>query len=322
LISGIYTADPEQLSMISTMPLFLEMEQTHRSLILAMRARSQQADMATASGPRYGLFTSLRGGLQTLIDTLVARLASASDSGRQRVEMRLRAPVSAVVRNQGRLTVALEDEYLDADQVVIVTPAHAAGAIVKTLDQLLSYLLVTIPYAGVVTVNLGFARGQIPALPEAAGFVVPAVEDRTVIACTIASGKYAERAPADGVLLRAFAGGALHPGDCELSDAQLLAAVMADLRALLGIAGEPSLVRIHRWPKAMAQFVLGHGERVQGIRLRERAVAGLALVGNGYEGVGIPDIIAQADQAAIRLSGQGLGMPGPVQSAISRATTA
>jgi oxygen-dependent protoporphyrinogen oxidase len=321
LISGIYTADPEQLSMVSTMPLFLRMEREHRSLILAMRLRSQEAGMAQASGPRYGLFTSLRGGLQTLTDALVAKLSTASASGRSRVDMRLGASVTAVVRNAGRMTVALEEEYLDADEVVIAAPAHAAGKMVKTLDPLLSYLLVTIPYAGVLTINLAFQRQQIPQLPEAAGFVVPAIEGRTLIACTLASLKYPERAPADSVLLRAFVGGALHQQHCELSDGEVLAAVMRDLRDLLGIQGEPTMVRIHRWPKAMAQYVLGHAERLQGIRLREKTIPGLALVGNGYEGVGIPDIIAQADQAAERLGSSDQGMPPPMQGAISRATT-
>jgi oxygen-dependent protoporphyrinogen oxidase len=321
LISGIYTADPEELSLASTMPLFLRMEQEHRSLILAMRARAREAGMAEASGPRYGLFTSLSGGLQGLVDALVAALCAPGDP-RQRVELRLATAATAVVRNEGRFVVALEEEYLDADQVVIAAPAPAAAALLRTLDQVLSFLLVTIPYAGVATINLAFARAQLPRLPEAAGFVVPAVEGRTLIACTIASAKYAGRAPAEHVLLRAFVGGALHAQVLERDDADLVAAVMRDLRALTGVEGSPLFSRIHRWPKAMAQYVLGHSDRVQGIRLRERSIPGLALVGNGYEGVGIPDVIDQADAAANRLSGVSPELPPPVQGAISRATTA
>jgi protoporphyrinogen/coproporphyrinogen III oxidase len=148
------------------------------------------------------------------------------------------------------------------------------------------------------------------------------VEGRTLIACTIASAKYAGRAPAEHVLLRAFVGGALHAQVLERDDADLVAAVMRDLRALTGVEGSPLFSRIHRWPKAMAQYVLGHSDRVQGIRLRERSIPGLALVGNGYEGVGIPDVIDQADAAANRLSGVSPELPPPVQGAISRATTA
>ena len=320
LISGIYTADPEELSLAATMPLFLSMEQEHRSLILAMRARAREAGMAQASGPRYSLFTSLSGGLQVLVDALVAALSAPGDA-RQQVRLRLGTNATAVVHDNGRYVVALEEEYLDADQVVIAAPAHAAGRLLRIFDQVLAFLLATIPYAGVATVNLAFARSQLPHLPEAAGFVVPAVEGRALIACTFASAKYDERAPAECVLLRAFLGGALHAHAHALGDAELVAAALFDLRALTGVTGEPLFARIHRWPKAMAQYVLGHAERVQSIRLRERAHPGLALVGNGYEGVGIPDIIAQADAAADRLSGVSPELPPPVQGAISRATT-
>jgi oxygen-dependent protoporphyrinogen oxidase len=314
LVSGIYTADPEQLSLASTMPLFPQLEQEHRSLILAMRRRARDQDVASASGPRYGLFVSLRGGLQRLTDRLVEALADA--------DLRLGAPVSAVVRNGEKLTVALAEDYLDFDQVVVATPAHHAATLCKPLDQVLSYLLVTIPYAGVATINLGFRREQCPELPDAAGFVVPAVEGRALIACTIASAKYADRAPEDGVLLRAFVGGALGEAMLGHDDPTLVAMVMEDLRDLLGVRGEPYLSTVDRWPKAMAQYVLGHADRVKSIRLRERLLPGVALVGNGYEGVGIPDIIAQADQAAARLSGIETTMPPPVRDAASRATTA
>jgi oxygen-dependent protoporphyrinogen oxidase len=231
-------------------------------------------------------------------------------------------PVSAVVRNGACLTVALADDYLDFDQVVIATPAHIAAGICKPLDQVLAYLLATIPYAGVATINLAFRREQCPELPDAAGFVVPAVERRALIACTIASAKYADRAPDGTVLLRAFVGGALDEQRLDESDQALTAAVMGDLRDLLGIHGEPSFTTVHRWPKAMAQYVLGHADRVKSIRLRERHLPGVALIGNGYEGVGIPDIIDQADQAARRLSGIESVMPPPVRDAASRATTA
>lgn len=298
MVGGIYTADPEHLSLTATMPQFLEMERTHRSIILALRARSSQT--AQASGPRYGLFLSLRGGLQTLVDRLVERLswpdaaATITLTTQQQIDDVKRDGSTFIVRRDGH-------DIARADRVVIATPAHVAHTILHSLDDILATRLAMIPYAGVITVNLAFDASQCTRLPQAAGFVVPAVEKRTIIACTIASNKYADRCPAGRIVLRAFVGGALHGHALHMDDATLTAAVMADLRDLLDIIGEPLFVRIHRWPKAMAQYVLGHQETLHIIREREKQNEGLALVGNAYEGVGIPDIIAQADQAAERL---------------------
>jgi oxygen-dependent protoporphyrinogen oxidase len=204
--------------------------------------------------------------------------------------------------------------------VVLAGPANAMAPIARGLDQVLSYLLATVPYAGVACINLAFRREQLPDLPQAAGFVVPAVEQRTTIACTFADRKYGGRAPDTHVLLRAFVGGALGEAQLERDDATLVEGVLGDLRDLLGLQGLPLFARVHRWPKAMAQFVLGHGDRLKVIRAREAIVPGLALVGNAYEGVGIPDLAAQAEAAADRLVGARL--PPTVDNDATRADTA
>jgi oxygen-dependent protoporphyrinogen oxidase len=301
LISGIYTADPQTLSLAATLPIFQRMEREHRSIILGMRARARDPAMLTAKGPRYGLFITMRAGVQSVIDRLIDRLTQPAPG--ISTTMRLNSKATAVVRENQRFIVALEDEYQEADQVVVATPAYIAGPICRTLDEQLAYLLVTIPYAGVVTVNLAFDHAQIAQLPEAAGFVVPAIEQRELIACTIVSRKFEERAPVNRVLLRAFLGGALHPATMERSNPELIELALNDLRDLLKIQGAPLFSHVHRWPRSMPQYVVGHLECVQGIRSREASIPGFALVGNGYEGVGIPDIIEQANRAARRLIG-------------------
>jgi len=304
LVSGIYTADPERLSLSATMPQFPEMERTHRSLLLAMRARARgDAAHANASGPRYGLFASLRGGLGRLIDRLIERLAGC--------DLRLGVAATALRRDGDVWRISLDaGGSVDADAVALALPAPAAAELIATSDRALADDLRAIPYAGVATINLAFARSQVGSLPTAAGFVVPAVEHRATIACTFASAKYAGRAPPELVLLRAFIGGALHPQALDRDDPALVAAVLADLRALLPITGDPVFSRVHRWPGAMAQYVIGHRERVARIRAAEAALPGLALVGNGYEGVGIPDLAAQAEAAAGRLAAGGIHRAG------------
>jgi oxygen-dependent protoporphyrinogen oxidase len=324
MVSGIYTADPEQLSVAATMPQFLDMERTHGSLIRAMMERSRAAAGAgagQATGPRYGLFVSLRGGLQVLIDRLVAVL------GERGVAIRTACPARSLARagtgftittaggvhrarsRLGRSVDALVDddgtETLACDQVVVATQLDAAAGLLAGLDGELAQLARAVPYAGVATVNLAFDAGQAPDLPAAAGFVVPACERRGIIACTLAHRKYGGRCPPGTVLLRAFVGGALHEDRLDLSDSALIAIIMRDLRTYCGIRGEPRWTEIHRWPKAMAQYVTadgGHLARTAALRRRERAIPGLAIVSNGCEGVGIPDLAAQALSAAERLA--------------------
>ncbi len=292
MVSGIYTADPERLSLAATMPQFLEMERTHGSLLRAMRARAKaEAAHASASGPRYGLFMSLPGGLATIPEALVERLRAGG------ADLRLSTPVTGVVRDGEAWRV---EPGLRADAVVCALPAWCAGAVLRDVDANLSADLAGIAYASVATINLVFQRHQVNE-PLAAGFVVPAVEGRVLLACTCATRKWPGRAPEGTVVLRAFVGGALHGHHLERDDASLVAAVLADLRDLLGVHGEPQDVVVSRWPRAMAQFEVGHLARVARIRAAEALQPGLALVGNGYEGVGIPDLAAQAEAAAARL---------------------
>ncbi len=300
LISGIYTADPEQLSLAATMPQFIEMERTHGSLLLAMRARMRDQHTASAAGARYGLFASLQGGLHRLIAVLSERLSA------DQVTLRTSCGATGIKRDgtpeAGTWQVTLaSEEMLTCDAVVVAGPAWAAGALLRDVDASLSAQLGGIPYAGVATVNLVYRRNEVPALPLAAGFVVPAIEGRSLIACTFSSRKWAGRTPDDRVVLRAFVGGALHAHHLDRDDATMVAAVREDLRELLGYSAEPMQTVVTRWPRTMAQYHRGHLARVSSIRASEARCPGLALIGNGYEGVGIPDIIAQADAAAERL---------------------
>jgi oxygen-dependent protoporphyrinogen oxidase len=295
MVSGIYTADPERLSLDATMPQFLAMEREQRSLLLAMMARVRQQRAAAAgatgaSGPRYGLFLSLVGGLQTLVDALVAGLAGS--------EIALSSPVSAVERTADGWWVRAGARSWQTRQLVLALPAHAAASLLAASVPELAADLAGIPYAGVATVNLAFPADRCPAIPAMAGFVIPAREGRSTIACTIADAKYPDRAPAGVRLLRAFVGGAQHAAALEADDAMLAARTLADLRTYLGALPDPTLVRVHRWPRAMAQYHLGHRARVARIRAATAAQPGLHLVGNGYEGVGIPDIAAQAATVA------------------------
>jgi oxygen-dependent protoporphyrinogen oxidase len=133
------------------------------------------------------------------------------------------------------------------------------------------------------------------------GFVVPAIEQRALLACSFSSVKFAGRAPQNQVLLRAFVGGALQQEQLARSDAEIQQAVVHDLRQLLGLTGEPLALSITRHLEAMPQYHVGHLDLVAKIEERSAAIPHFALAGNAYRGVGIPFCIRSGEQAAERV---------------------
>jgi oxygen-dependent protoporphyrinogen oxidase len=292
MVGGIYTADPEHLSLQATMPNFLEMERRHGSLIRALRHQQRRTEQQDASGARYGLFVSFRHGMQTLVDRLAAHLPLDA------VRLNTRVHGLARIPETSRWRVQLPDQPdLDADAICLALPAPLASSLLTPIDAELAAEL-QIPYASSAIINLAFRRQDIAHALDGMGFVVPAVENRSLIACSFSSVKFAGRAPDDQVLLRAFAGGAMQPTQYERSDAEIQDAVCRDLQDLLGVTGDPLYVHISRWPQSMAQYHLGHVHRVARIESRVSRLPGLALAGNGYHGIGIPDCIRSGNSAA------------------------
>ena len=300
LMSGIYTADAERLSLAATMPRFLDIERRYRSLILGLRAEVARAPGTRGTaGARYGLFAAPETGMGTLPTTLARRLPEGA--------LRLRAPVTGLERADGVWRLRAGGEALTADTLIIATPAHVTAGLLAPIDPPLGQLLAGIEHASSATVTLGYRSADLPEL-RGFGFVVPAVERRALLACTYASRKFRGRAPAGHELLRAFVGGALRPDLAALDDEALVAIVRRELTALVGIQASPVLVRIQRHPRAMPQYAVGHLERVGAIETRVAALPALALAGNAYRGVGIPDCVRSGEAAAEAMA-RGLGVP-------------
>ena len=289
LVGGIYTADPDRLSLAATMPRFLELERQHRSLILGLRARSTAPVERSAAGARYGLFASHARGMGAIIDAVAARVGSA---------VRLRAPVEGLARDGGAWRFRAGGQAVTADAVIVAAPATPAAALLGDVDPALARALAAIDYASSATVTLGFDAPEVAAALHGFGFVVPAVERSPLVACTFASRKFAGRAPAGHSLMRAFVGGARHPEMAELDDDTLAATVRTALGKVLGITATPILVRVRRYRRAMPQYGVGHLDRVATIEARAAALPGLALAGAAYRGVGLPDCVRSGETAA------------------------
>jgi len=185
--------------------------------------------------------------------------------------------------------------------ICVALPAYISSRLFGSVDPELASELDQITYASSATINLGFRREHIPHPLDGFGFVVPFIEKRSLIACTFSSVKFADRAPAGHVLLRAFVGGALQPELLKLDEEKLLTRVLGDLRDLLGIERAPLFTEVTKWERSMPQYHVGHLARVKRIEARLANLPGLFLAGNAYAGLGIPDCIRSGEVAADRI---------------------
>ncbi|MGH8009662.1 MAG: protoporphyrinogen oxidase [Candidatus Binatia bacterium] len=293
LVGGIYTADPDRLSLAATMPRFLQMEREYRSVIYAMwqASRKKPQEAKGASGARWSLFVTPRNGMQQLVDTLAARLLLGS--------VRCNHAAAGVRPNNGRWLVECQDgATLQADAIILTTPAFHTAHLVRAFDSQLADCLSGISYSSAATVNLAYRREQVPHPLNGFGFVVPRIENRAIIACTFSSVKYPGRALEGDVLLRAFVGGSLQEDLFNLDDAEMEHAVRQELGQLLGVQAAPLFVRITRYPCSMPQYLVGHLNLVDEIEKRVGEHLGLALAGSAYRGVGIADCVHSGEAAA------------------------
>jgi oxygen-dependent protoporphyrinogen oxidase len=252
MVGGVYTADPEKLSLRATMPRFVEIERRNRSLILGLAEGQRRAAGSDADrgGPRYSMFISLDKGLAVLPDRLRELLPKDC--------VRTGVLVERIEHEDGRWKVFTLKDDLEADAVCVATPAYATSRMLEGVAPELARSLNLIEYASSATVNLVYASSDVSRSLDGFGFVVPATERRTLLACTFSSVKYPARAPAGTVLLRAFVGGALFPEAYDMPDERMLAGVRKDLDDLLGIRVMPRDAIVTRWPRSMPQYNVGH----------------------------------------------------------------
>jgi oxygen-dependent protoporphyrinogen oxidase len=302
MVGGIYTANPETLSLRATLPRFLDMEREHRSLILAMlrKARSQaDAEKSGTSGARYSLFLSFDCGMEVLVQALEHALVQSSATTLAQVDIRKNTRVQSLSWTGASWTIQTQTgETLGADALCLAVPAYIAAQLLSNVDAELSTQLNQIKYASTATINFAYDRAAIQHPLDGFGFVVPFIERRSLIACTFSSVKFAGRAPENHVLLRAFVGGALQPEMFALDETDMLSSVERDLRELLGIKTRPLFAEVAKWQNSMPQYEVGHLDRVEQIDDELSQIPALALAGNAYRGAGIPDCIRSGEKAA------------------------
>ena len=301
LVAGIYAGDANELSVDATFPKLVESERKHGSLIKGALTMQRARPLHGSNVTARTLFTTLPGGLGDLITSLTDRLSGAGVFLRRGTDVRTVQSFDSHTDPSYR--VELEGgETLDAEAVILATPAYVSAGILRSFDPEAATLLDDIPYASTVTISMAFSEPDVGPRLRGYGFVVPRIEHRSLIAATWSSMKWAGRAPSGQCLVRCYLGGRGREHLLDLDDAELTERSRRELESMVGIQSPPLHVEVYRWPRAMPQYIRGHLERVRRIRQRIARHPGLYVTGAAYDGIGIPDCIRDAENTSAKLS--------------------
>ena len=287
-VAGISAGDSRALSVRSQFPIMVEMERDHGSLIRAMLARRKKR-----TGPSK--LYSFSGGLATFVDGLTTNLGAG---------VRANTAVQSIDRRGARWVVNTErGEAIDADHVVLAVAARAAAPLVRDRDRILADALAAIPYSSVNLVALAYRTSDIPRPLDGYGYLVTRPEGLSTLGVVWESSLFPGRAPEGFGLLRVFLGGARRPDAAALDQEGAVALARAELQTVMGIAAAPARTWTFRWPAAIAQYNVGHGDRIAAIRARLAAHPGLDVCGASYEGVSFNQALASGVKLGRSIAG-------------------
>jgi protoporphyrinogen/coproporphyrinogen III oxidase len=330
IIGGIFTAKGSTLSMQAALPQFVMMEQKYGGLIKAQRAKRDDTSEAMqsakrASGARYDQFITHPDGMSAWIQSIADKIpsqkirlgrkverlvpidssspaistsdGSSADLGSSNHETKRWIVVTRQVAESGENFV--EETLFDA--VIVACPAKPASELLKSVNEAMADELTQIPYAGSAVIAMLVDRNHIDPNLICFGIVVPQIEKLDTLAISFTSEKYPGRTPSDKVLLRVFMGGAVRPELLRETDEELFKRGWSDVQRLLKLSKPPSWHRVIRWNEAMPQYIVGHMDRLAGLERELESLPTLALAGNAYRGVGIPQCVRSGRQAATRI---------------------
>lgn len=282
LLSGVFGGDVAKLSVRAVMAPFVAMEREHGSLIAALHSR----DGATKTA---SVFTTLRSGMGTLVDRMIAVIPEDW--------IRIAAEVRFVSREESGWLVGTARGVERFDAVMMAAPVDVAGALLAPVDERAGQLM-EMETSSSVVVGFGFVDAARFVVPQGFGFLVPPGSDNLLLACTFVDQKFDDRAPQGGRLVRAFFGGKAADRLMRCGNDETAAVARMELARILGPLPEPQMTVVRRLPRSLPQYGVGHLEQMAELAERVHQLGGLWLLGNGYRGVGLPDLIRDARVAA------------------------
>jgi protoporphyrinogen/coproporphyrinogen III oxidase len=301
LLSGVYGGDVESLSVRAVLPRFAEMEREHGSLVRAtLKAKAQNRSKAPVGSKPQPLFSSLKNGMQQMVDALVAALPQSS------IRMQQQDITVRQVNDDWQVESSGITERFQV--VLLAVPAPSAAALLRQFHPALIEGLARIQYTSSAAVALAY---DSVALPPGHGFLVPRSERRKIMACTFVHKKFSHRVPEGKSMLRCFFSSARMPDLLAHSDESLQQMARQELKNILGLTAEPIFARTFRWDRAMAQYETEHLERVAEMEKIIATMPGFHIIGNSFHGIGVPDCIKSARQAVEQIT-SAVSQPAPV----------
>ncbi|WP_353065613.1 protoporphyrinogen oxidase [Tunturibacter psychrotolerans] len=288
LLSGVFGGDVTKLSVQAVMAPFVTMEREHGSLIDALRTRSVAAS-------KNSVFTTLRSGMGTLVDRMIAAIPEDW--------IRLSAEVQFTSCGEEGWLVGTARGVERFDALMMTAPVDVACSLLQPIDAEMAPLM-EMDASSAVVVGFGFPDAAKFSIPTGFGFLVPPGSDSLLLAATFVDQKFEHRVPQGGRLMRAFFGGKAAERLMRCGNDETAAVARMELARVLGPLPEPQVTVVRRWPRSLPLYAVGHLERMKKLDSRVRAFKGLWLLGNGYRGVGVPDLVRDARAAAREIAGE------------------
>lgn len=292
MAAGVYAGNPENMSLRSCFPLVYALEREYGGLVRGMLGKMKERrkrgvrDGGGPAGPG-GVLMSFDGGVMSLIEEIVSRGGFSFQRDCNVVKVRRGEGSSFFVEHICRG----QDGEVEADVVVVASPAYTASTLLSDMDGELSGLVGDISYAPIATVALGFEKRQYGKVLDSFGFLVPRRESRKVLGILFDSSIFSNRAPMGHALIRGMIGGARNPELAFRPEDELLEIMKEEVGDILGMREGPSFVRVYRHEMGIPQYPVSHPSRVERIRERLREIPGLLLNNNAYEGIGLNDCV-------------------------------
>jgi oxygen-dependent protoporphyrinogen oxidase len=295
MASGIFAGDPEKMSLKSCFPRIQALEIQYGSLIRALiklQKEAKKSGKKVGPGPG-GVLTSFYDGMETLVNGLKNHLGE---------RLKTNCNVASIDKKGDIYSICLSDNSsIEAEAVVVATPAHVASEIVKNMDKHLSLTLNEIYYPSVSVVCLGYKRDTLQHLLDGFGFLIPYREKRKVLGTLWDSSIFPNRAPEGYVLMRSMVGGVRMSDLAMEEDEALIQVVTDELHTIMGVRVMPDFMKVYRHEKGIPQYSPGHEKRLESIHDKTSKFKGLYLTGNAYQGIGVNDCIENSYKLAERI---------------------
>lgn len=285
LIGGIYAADLSRLSLQATLPMFADMERQRGSVTAGLLAM-----LGTTPPSKSSLFLSPRNGMESLTSALAQSIPER--------DLRRDHSVHALRSSAQGWELETSEGVEKFDGVVFACSSQVSSKLLAGIAPEIGEALGGTIHVSTATVHLQLDVDQITAPTTGSGFVVPHLEGMDITACTFAHKKFPHRAPEGKALLRVHLGNAMNQSVLRCDDFQLVERAVEQVRPLVGLRGQPRESFVARHSRVLPQYEVGHRRRVARAQASLAFYRGLALAGNGLNGVGLSDCITVARTAA------------------------